>query len=808
MRTMPMLALLAASASPLACSGDPPPDGGPAGAVGSLACSEGERPDEEGTSCKPIGWSACPPGFVAEGHGCIDVLVAGGCAAGTMPAIGETGCVPTGIAACASGFERDATGWGCVGKLPSAACTGATRETVGSATCAPVGDCAQAFPPADATVFVDASFADGELDATHVRTIVAGIAAAADGATIAVASGTYAADLEPAKSVRIVGRCPAEVSITGAGGVSASGGVDLVLEQVTIDGGGASAGSGAKLTFRDVVVDATRGTGIVAKGGGTRLVVERSVVRGGSGPGIDAATGADVTVRDSAIADNVEVGVRVAGKPSHGRIERSAIVRTRTTATNDFGVGAIVRDGASAEVIETALARNHEIAVVVYGEDAKATLTDVSIDDTLESGEGFGRGMFVDAAKATLERVSITKSRDAGIVLEKAGEVVGRSVVVAGTEEGADGNGIGVVLFEGTRASFAGSAFVRSRDSGIAAAGKGATLALEGSLVASTTADRRGDRGYGIAAEKGASVDVRASALVDDAAAAVAAIDPGTRVALTRAVMLGTKPTPDGRLGRGVSVEDGAEATIRQSVVAECHDIGISARGAGAVANVEETVVRDTLPQAVNGFHGRGIEAGSGASITVSRASILRSRSSAVLAIAEGSAAAIEDAWIADTTADASPESPGRAATVQGGASLSLTGVWAERSTQIGVFAASGAALAMHASVVDATAPSEDQFGHGVFAFDGSLATLKDVRVQGSAGVGLFFAASRGTVQTSRIVSNAIGIHVQDGSTLGEASSVPDDPPEGAVIVSRDSVFDGNGSRVGSGSLPLPAPVE
>lgn len=365
MRTMPMLALLAASASPLACSGDPPPDGGPAGAVGSLACSEGERPDEEGTSCKPIGWSACPPGFVAEGHGCIDVLVAGGCAAGTMPAIGETGCVPTGIAACASGFERDATGWGCVGKLPSAACTGATRETVGSATCAPVGDCAQAFPPADATVFVDASFADGELDATHVRTIVAGIAAAADGATIAVASGTYAADLEPAKSVRIVGRCPAEVSITGAGGVSASGGVDLVLEQVTIDGGGASAGSGAKLTFRDVVVDATRGTGIVAKGGGTRLVVERSVVRGGSGPGIDAATGADVTVRDSAIADNVEVGVRVAGKTSHGRIERSAIVRTRTTATNDFGVGAIVRDGASAEVIETALARNHEIAVVV-----------------------------------------------------------------------------------------------------------------------------------------------------------------------------------------------------------------------------------------------------------------------------------------------------------------------------------------------------------------------------------------------------------------------------------------------------------
>ncbi len=725
-----------------------------------------------------------------------------------MPAIGETACARTGIDACASGFTRDATGWGCVANIAGSACTGATKETIGNTTCQPVGDCAAAFPPPEASVFVDASFGDAQLDATHVRTIDAAIAAAAPNATIAVAAGAYSNDLAPAKSVRIVGRCASQVSITATTGISVSGGIDVTVEHLTIAGGGAGAGGGARLTFRDVIVEGTRGTGVVAKGAGTRLTVERSVVRGGSGPGIDTSAGADLALRDSAVTDNVELGVRIAGSASHGRVERSVVRRTKTTATNDFGVGAIVRDGASAEIVASAIAQNHEIGVVVYGKGTRATLTDVSIDDTQTSGETYGRGLFVDAATATLERVSITRSRDAGIVLEKGGQVVARSVVVADTREGRAGNGLGVVLLEGTNASFSGSAFVANHDAGLSAVGAGTKLALEGSIVSGTRADTVADRGYGIAVESGANAELRSCALVDNAAAGLAAIDPGSRVTIARTAVLDTKPAGDGRLGRGVSIENGASATITQSAIVRNLDIGISARGAGATAAIDETVVRETVPQALNGFHGRGVEAGSGAKIVLSRASILQNRSVGVLAISQGSSAEVVDSWIADTTADRSPEGPGRAATAQGGASLSLTGVWAQRSTQIGVLVAAGSTLAVKSSIVESTSTSEDVFGHGIFAFDGSLATMTDLVVRDNRGVGVFFAGSRGTMRSTRVLSNAVGIHVQDGSTLSESETVPDDPPEGSVVVSSDSEFTGNGSRVGSGSLPLPSPVE
>lgn len=337
----------------------------------------------------------------------------------------------------------------------------------------------------------------------------------------------------------------------------------------------------------------------------------------------------------------------------------------------------------------------------------------------------------------------------------------------------------------------------------------GATkLALEGSIVTGTRADTVADRGYGIAVESGANAELRSCALVDNTAAGLAAIDPGSRVTIARTAVLDTKPTGEGRLGRGVSIESGASATITQSAIVKNLDIGISARGAGATATIDETVVRETEPQASNGFHGRGVEAGSGAKIVLSRTSILQNRSVGVLAISQGSSAEVVDSWIADTTADGSPEGPGRAATAQGGASLSLTGVWAQRSTQIGVLVAAGSTLAVKSSIVDSTSTSEEVFGHGIFAFDGSLATMTDDVVRDNRGVGVFFAGSRGTMRSTHVLSNAVGIHVQDGSTLSEAETVPDDPPEGSVVVSSDSEFTGNGSRVGSGALPLPSPVE
>ncbi len=136
-----------------ACSSDPASDPGAAQPPAPARCADGDP------GC--IGWQTCPPGLEHDpsGAGCREILPEGECPAGTMPVLGERTCAPVGPQTCAAGFVKAASGWGCDAVLPAKACTGATRDELGNATCVPVGDCGAAFPPANATVFVDAAFA-------------------------------------------------------------------------------------------------------------------------------------------------------------------------------------------------------------------------------------------------------------------------------------------------------------------------------------------------------------------------------------------------------------------------------------------------------------------------------------------------------------------------------------------------------------------------------------------------------------------------------------------------------------------------
>ena len=795
------------------------------GACVATACTDGQRVDADTGACKALGWQACPAGFTADasGHGCRDVLPASACAAGTMPVLGMTACQPVGPAACAAGFEKAPDGWGCRAVLPAAACTGATKETLGSATCTPIGDCAAAFPPAGATLFVNAAFTAGELDATHVRTIAAALAAAGSNAIIAVEAGTYTEAVAPVKSLRIVGRCPAQVTLASDGsnmaGIAASGaGTAVTVEGMTISGhlGAGTAGGGASLTLRDAVVAANRGDGVTASGTGTHVVIERSVIRGttavspGRGLGILTNGGADLIVRDSAIADNVYAGVLVVGAGSHALVERAAILSTKSNAAGDFGLGMLTRDGATSEVTAAALLHNHEVGVFAYGAGSRSVVTDVVIDDTIASvGGGFGRGLMVDTGTVVAERVTITKSSESGATSEHAGTLTAHSLVVRGTLPAPGGDsGYGVSVISGGNATLTASAIVDNTAVGATALGPKAKLTLDGSLVTGTQPDTEGMRGYGVELELGASIDLKGSALVGNTEAGAYAIDPSTSLTLERSIVASTRAGKGKAHGRGVVVELGASGSISQSALVGNRDITVSARSVGSSLTLDQTVIRGTAPQDSNGLHGRGAEADDGAKLTVSRSSLLDNHGVA-LAGASKSVLDVRDTWIADTMADGSVGGPGRAVTVQTGAIMTLLGVVAQRSAQIAMVAGAGASLTVRGSLVeDTTAAADGTFGHGILAFDNALLVVDDVTVTKSAGAALVFASSRGNVSHARIRGNAVGIHVQDGSTLQAVAAVPDDPAESMVNVSNDSTFDGNGSRVGSGALPLPAPLQ
>lgn len=808
----------------------PPPAGptctegsslGPDGECVADACPETDRLDAESGACKRLGWTDCPEGFTADesGHGCRDVA-ADTCEAGTRPSLGQTICAPVGIASCASGFAPDRSGWGCRAVLPSSLCTGATRESLGSVACAAVGSCSGAFPPAGATVFVDPAFTNGELDANHFRGIGAALTAAPANATIAVAAGTYTESLAPTKSVRLVGRCAGQVTLASPGGALAgvhlTGTAKVVIEGMTIRGHqlGVHVTAGAEVTLRDVIVDENRGQGMHVSGYAAKATLERSVVRRSStlntgthrGVGIEVQTLSELVMIDSVLASNEDVGLLVQGRDARAVLERSAIVRTRPNASGYYGQGAIVRAGATLEATASAFVGNSAGGLALFGDTTQMSLTDVVVSDTSdgESDDDLGRGVVVDAGKATLLRVTSARNHDAGLFAGRGGQILVTDSVAVGTATSRHlVSGAGAIAFTGGKITLRNTALVANTSAAAVALKSGSALDIEGSLLADSHPDADGERGHGVILEEEGTAALVDSTILDNRVAGVIARDAGSRLSLTGTLLRGTQPDSLGRQGRGIGMEGGATADVRRSAFVANHDIGVWVQGPGSTATLEDTVVRGTLPDARPKVGGLGMEAASGGAIDARRLSLVDNHGSAVVAINGGSAISLVDAWIADT-GPGDIHGAGRGLTVQGDATLTALGVIIERSLQVGAIAAGGGRLELQSSSVDATTATEGGFGHGVLAFESALIVLKDVKVSTSEGTGLAFAASRASVNRVRVTQNSVGVHVQDGSTLVEATTAPADPPEGSVIISSDSTFDGNATRLGAGTLPLP----
>jgi hypothetical protein len=808
----------------LACSSDeaPAPDPCEGNACAPAPCGPDERVDERTGGCTPLGWRDCPNGFALDGagFGCTDVLPTSACAAGTMPVLGNTTCAPVAAFACAAGFERDKSGWGCRAVM-AAKCTGATMEALGQTACVPVGDCNATFPPAGATYFVDAAFTAGQIDATHVKTIQAALDAAPANAVIAVQAGTYTEALVPPRSVRIAGRCPAMVTVSSPAGTTEgvrAKGADITVEGITLKGHLAAivADAGATITVRSVVMEANTAGGVLVAGGATHAKIERSVVRGSiasafaKGYGVEASFGADLVIEQSAITDNTQIGVHVTGKGTRGRIDRTVVARNVVNASKDFGNGLLVRDAANVDVVSSVFSRNHEDAVVSYGPGTNVTMRDTTVEDTENSGVGYGRGVLVDGATITLERVTVSGNTEGGIVAEaKATATVTDSVVQRTTASASGENGNGISVIGASLVTMKGSAVIGNMQSGVTALGAGAKIVVEGSALADTLPNDLGTNGYGIALEAGATGEVRSSALTGNGTAGVVVADPGSKLTLSASVIKSTRGDAKKKAGLGLSVEAGGAATITGSAFVANRDVGIAVRGARTTATIDQSIVRNTLPVAADGVHGRGIEVGTGAKASIARTSVLSTRGSGVLSISEGSAIEMQNTWIADTTAEQGTSGAGRAATVQNGATMTMLGVVAQRSEQAGVVViGEGASLIAKSSrIEDVVASKGDTFGHGIVGILGGSMVLDDVAVRRCSAVALVFDGARGTVRASRVTDNAVGISAQGGTTIEQVGVVPEVPTDGVVSVSADTTFTGNATRVGSGIVPVPSPL-
>lgn len=606
-------------------------------------------PEDAGAECADCA-VVCPAGFAAldGGAGCGALLPATECAAGTQPTLGSTDCSPVGVRACPAGFATDESGWGCREVVSPTPCTGATREQLGLAACAAVSDCAAAFPPAGATLFVSAQFDAGQLDSTHFSTLAAAVAAADAGAVIAVDEGTYAGIVAPKVPLTLLGRCAQKVVLTA--GASPSNGLQLVnltgsvARNLTVrgfEGGIAVFGGSAELS--GLVIEDNTISGLTVSNAGTQVTLRDSVIRGTRArPADRQAVGAYVQkqgtllLEDVALSDN-EFAAAVATSPDAGLTLRRSVARdsfplAQGPAVGTFGVGAYVANGANLTVEDSALFHNTTQGVVAGlggSRPGAATLRGSTVRDTRANPAVENRARGVEASKgATLvvEGCTVSGNREYELFVTEGSRARLSNTTTVGAAAASASAGPGLVVSADSEVEATSLAFVRPHVMGVAVE-ENARLRLTDSLVTDVVltpyaGSTGGASGVGIGEKTGGSlVLVRA---VVRRAVGVGVLVSNATAALEQTLVQDTLPQADLE-GRAVSVQDQATFTATRSAFLGSHETGLAAFDPGTKATLTGCSVEGTHFDAFGRF-GYGVIALTGASVEMSGCTVTGSQ--------------------------------------------------------------------------------------------------------------------------------------------------------------------------------------
>jgi hypothetical protein len=384
-------------------------------------------------------------------------------------ALGDA-CVSAGVPVdgCGVGFEHDGA-FGCRPILPAERCPPGLMAVVGETTCREVMACGSGtwgdLPIDGSTQHVDASFT-GASDGSALQpwaTIIDALGAAAPGALIAVAAGSYAEQFEITTPVRLWGRCPSMVELVGAAGTSATIRVTAVdgveVGGMAIRGGTrgiASSGSAQLLFDRLWIHDTTlRGISLVDELGPVEATLRASLIEATPESGIGAfgsvlsiestnirdsladaqgTFGSAVVVQNeidpstlhvetSVFEGNRDTSVFISG--SAATVETTVIRDTQPAANGTFGwaIGVQGTDGIAGELLlrQSVIERSHDVGL--YASDSTLIVDATVVRDTRSRAQDmrFGRGINVEMhydlpSSAVIQSSLVEGNHDAGVI--------------------------------------------------------------------------------------------------------------------------------------------------------------------------------------------------------------------------------------------------------------------------------------------------------------------------------------------------------------------------------------------------------
>ena len=331
-------------------------------------------------------------------------------------------------------------------------------------------------------------------------------------------------------------------------------------------GYGVQAFGGGQVTIIDSLVDGNTEGGLAYTDVGTDVSMERTIVRntlpdlaGQYGYGVQAKSGARLSLLQCAFEANVEVAVSLTGADTTATVDGTVVRDTLPNANGEFGVGLEAWEGAQVTVLESVFERNAYVAVSADDPGTSVTLDTSVVRDTAPGAAAEG-GRGIEASDGSdLVLLSSLLERNQGAALFTAGggtRVTIDRTVVRDTAPDAQGKyGRGLEAIHGCEVTVAGSVFDGNCGVGVLVGSDETDVAIDSALVSNTQVDAKGERGYGLAVAFGALATARRSLFLNNSSAGGMVAEEST-LALIDSAVVGT------RAGGGWSSTDPETATF------------------------------------------------------------------------------------------------------------------------------------------------------------------------------------------------------------------------------------------------------
>jgi hypothetical protein len=419
-------------------------------------------------------------------------------------------------------------------------------------------------------------------------------------------------------SVVVDGNSSAGIALTGnASHLEFDGSVVRgSIAAASAKGDGIDLATGTTATLQNSAVTGNTEEGIYATGLATKVTVKNSIVTdnqmnasGNFGIGIDVVTQADGEVDDSFVARNHEEGM-VAAAGSTLNVER-AVIANNVPSTAGYGRG-ITIDGATVTVDESTVVQNVDVGISV--EDAPGTIT---ATNTVFRGQLPGsdktKGTGVSASNggaAILTGVALVGNSEEGAFADGAGSTltVNNSIARDGVMLPGNTAGNGLVAQNGGKLIVQGSALIANHESGLLLFDPGTTAQVTQSIIARQLPSQGTQFGRGIVLQNGPSLTFDKSVVSDNTDIGLSARGAGTNATLTQSVIRNTaSQISDGAHGRAINIIEGATGTITSCELFENTEVAALVSGSSAKVDFIDTVIASTKIDKATMTVGRGL---------------------------------------------------------------------------------------------------------------------------------------------------------------------------------------------------------